>query len=547
MTDAMTDSILIVDKNVENAEHLKGMLGENGYRSVVVKNGVQAIEYLKEEDAVSLILSDVTIPQMNGYELCGWLKKAPETKDIPLVFLTEKSDTTDIVKGFDAGASDYITKPFNEEEFLARIKTHISVKKSFDKEQTKTRRIKERSLRDELTGLYNRYYLNDFFEQEFKRTQRYQADLSCLLLDLDFFKEVNDTYGHPFGDFVLKEFAGFLKENIRIHDMAFRYGGEEFLIILPQTNLKGSGIVAEKIRSQCEAYKFSKGKDKVSLTVSIGLVSKRCHTPGCWEDLVGLADKALYRAKSEGRNRVVVYSDKTINSPVDEEAKINILKDRLSHALDKTKNASLESLALLVRDHGGSLFQRHNQLVHLCIEQICGKLQLPPNITEIFKRSSSFENCFKVLLKEIMVNRSSELTDRERDAIENYPYMLVELTGMFDFFSDERSVLLYHHERYDGTGYPERLQGDQIPIGARIFFMVDSFIAMLSDRPYRKKLPDENVVMELSENAGSQFDPMLVLIFLDVIAENELISVSDEALSEAKNKVKQVIKDLSMI
>ncbi|MCF8067372.1 MAG: diguanylate cyclase [Desulfobacterales bacterium] len=545
MIKASMDSILIVDNNIENTGPLKKLLDINGFRPVVVKNGIQAIEYLKKENSISLILSDITIPQMNGYELCGWLKKEPETKIIPVIFLTEKCETPDIVKGFEAGASDYITKPFSDEELLARIKTHILFKKAVQQEQEKKRRIKERSLRDGLTGLYNRYYLNDFFEQEFKRTQRYEADLSCLLLDLDFFKEINDTHGHPFGDFVLKAFAGFLKENIRLHDMAFRYGGEEFLIILPQTNIKGAQVVAEKIRTRCETNKISDGKDKVSLTVSIGLVSKRYHSPDCWENLVGLADKALYKAKSGGRNRVVIYNDDTINTPIDEDTKINILKDRLSHALEKTKVASLESLSLLVRDHGGALFQRHNQLVHLCIEQICSKLQLPPNITEIFKRSSSLENCFKVLLKGIMVNRSKELTGKERDAIKNYPYMLVELTSMFDFFSDERSVLLYHHERYDGTGYPERLKGEQIPIGARIFFMVDSFIAMLSDRPYRKRLTDENVVKELADNAGTQFDPMLVLVFLDIITENELICVSEEILSEAKSKVSRAIKKLS--
>jgi len=198
-------------------------------------------------------------------------------------------------------------------------------------------RLKTLSLRDGLTGLYNRHYLTEFFNTEFKRTQRYEADIACLMLDLDFFKEINDIYGHPFGDFVLKEFAGFLKKNIRVHDIAFRYGGEEFMIILPQTNIKDAQVVAEKIRSQWEAYELSSETGKVALTVSIGLVSKKVHVPRSWGNLVEKADKALNKAKAEGRNRVTVYTDDSIDSLAEEDANTTVIKDRLFDALEKTK------------------------------------------------------------------------------------------------------------------------------------------------------------------------------------------------------------------
>ena len=148
------------------------------------------------------------------------------------------------------------------------------------------------------------------------------------------------------------------------------------------------------------------------------------------------------------------------------------------------------------------------------------KLFLPPSIIETFNRAASMHDTLKSLLLESLINSRKELTGEERTRIEDDPYVLAELTELFDFFSDERSILLCHHENFDGSGYPEGLEGDQIPIGARIFALVDAFVAMTSDRSYREKLTLERASIELEEYAGKQFDPKLVSIFLNIIAEN---------------------------
>ncbi len=164
------------------------------------------------------------------------------------------------------------------------------------------------TIHDDLTGLYNRRHMNTMLSQEFSRCIRYGCDMSVMFLDLDHFKAVNDTYGHVFGDFVLKEFALRLQQNCRSNDHMFRFGGEEFLILLPSTDRDGAVLTGEKIRQDCESHLFVDDSVSVKVTISIGVASFCANRPDGQNDLISLADKALYKAKDDGRNRVVSYS-----------------------------------------------------------------------------------------------------------------------------------------------------------------------------------------------------------------------------------------------
>lgn len=206
---------------------------------------------------------------------------------------------------FRVGATDYLVKPFIGEELLARVQVHLQLRRHMRHLEEMNRNLYERAVNDELTGLRNKRYFQEAFEEMFSRALRAKLELSCLFLDLDHFKQVNDTCGHGFGDYVLKTVGALVKNNIRGGDLAARFGGEEFVIALPTTCQDKALVVAEKIRSLVAGCPFHDQGQSWAVTVSIGVASLLNQQPASAALLLQKADQALYRAKRTGRNRVV--------------------------------------------------------------------------------------------------------------------------------------------------------------------------------------------------------------------------------------------------
>ena len=223
-----------------------------------------------------------------------------------------------------------------------------------------------------------------------------------------------------------------------------------------------------------------------------------------------------------------------------EDKNLQHLKENLSAILEKAKNSSIESLELLTHDIGGEEHKQHNHDAKRYIKLIGEKLALPPAIIETFNRAANFHDNFKVLLIKTSNARNKMSNKEERNEIEDHPYMLSELIELFDFFANEKTILQYHHENFDGTGYPNGLKEHEIPLGARLFALTDAIAAMLSKRLYKDKLSPEEMVVELADKAGTQFDPMLVSLFFDIIEKQKLFSMPLEVLEKAREKVLQI-------
>jgi diguanylate cyclase (GGDEF)-like protein len=251
-----------------------------------------------------LILMDVDMPGMNGFEACRQLKSNPATADVPVIFLTSLSDVKEKVHGFSLGAVDYVTKPFNRAELMARVRASLRTNQVI-------RTLEEKALIDPLTGLGNRAMFVQRFEAEVALRVRFKTPLSCILMDVDHFKQINDTWGHPVGDQVLKMIGKVIAELCRTEDVACRFGGEEFVIIAPHTNATDAEIFAERIRKILADTRFKpEGMamnpllgDYIKVTASFGVAEA---TDLYDRSMLQRADDAMYQAKQEGRNRVVV-------------------------------------------------------------------------------------------------------------------------------------------------------------------------------------------------------------------------------------------------
>lgn len=287
--------ILIVDDSQININFCKKILGKNGYATDSCKSGEEAIEYL-EKNSPDLILLDIVMPGIDGFEFCEIKKNIPDMADIPVIFLSAKDDEESIIKGFKSGGVDYITKPFRTQEMLARTKTHIDLKKA--KEQ-----LVLMATTDVLTGLTNRRFFMERLSIEFERVQRYESLYTILMIDLDFFKRVNDTFGHMAGDTVLKKISEILQNGLRCTDLIGRIGGEEFAVILPETELPQSLQIAERLRKSVDQLPVEVDGDKIRITISLG-ASQSNIADTEMDDALIRADSALYSAKKAGRNNV---------------------------------------------------------------------------------------------------------------------------------------------------------------------------------------------------------------------------------------------------
>jgi two-component system, cell cycle response regulator len=303
-----TALILVVDDNPDNLEIISTRLRFRGYDVLTAERGEEAITKV-HEDTPDLILLDIMMPDMDGYEVARRIRAEDDLPYIPIIVVTARDSTEDKVTGLDAGADDYLTKPINFPELEARVRSMLRIKRLQDQLEATNRELEQLSISDGLTGLYNHRHLHEILADEYERSRRTEESMSVVMLDLDRFKEVNDTHGHQAGDRVLEELAAILRECAREIDKLGRYGGEEFMAILPDSDPEAGAIFAERVRELVENQQFDIQADEpLRMTISAGVASYPAHDADSPRRLVHQADLALYSAKHSGRNRVVRFS-----------------------------------------------------------------------------------------------------------------------------------------------------------------------------------------------------------------------------------------------
>ena len=307
----MGHTVLIIDDSETVRERVKQTLSTTAVfdRYLMAEDGMAGFKVLVNEK-VDLILCDVVMPGFDGFKFLGLKKAKSEFQGIPVIMLTGNDDLETKVRSLTAGASDYLTKPFHEEELVARVRIHMKIKNLQDDLKEKNVILEELTRTDPLTKIPNRRYFMQCLDTEFERAQRYGWPLSYVMCDLDHFKNLNDEHGHQAGDTALVMVAAKLVETLRAHDVAGRYGGEEFSMVLPETDGEGAVIVADRCRKVIEETPFDANGVPLNITMSVGVSTyypnREDATIERPEQLIKLADEALYVAKDSGRNRVVL-------------------------------------------------------------------------------------------------------------------------------------------------------------------------------------------------------------------------------------------------
>jgi diguanylate cyclase (GGDEF)-like protein len=375
-----------------------------------------------------------------------------------------------------------------------------------------------RATHDRLTGIANRETLLTTLVAEVERATRHHKWLSVAFIDLDRFKPVNDTYGHKSGDAVLRQVASLVADNVRTSDLFGRYGGEEFMLILPETSPTEAAVLAEKLRTLVAQHQHViAGDQTVGVTISAGIaggVGSQLQV----DALVDQADAAMYAAKSLGRDRVYIYRD------LDESMLVRRAPISPEHRAAATavgrwaSDTAAEALASVLAPqphHRG----RPSDMIASLATGLALQMQLPDEEIERIRIASLLHDLGKLAVPSDILDKPTPLTDGEWQTIGEHPRIGQVILEQASALRDAIPVVLHHHERFNGGGYPHGLRGNEIPIGARIVAVADAYHAMVHDRPYKGARSHEEALDELRLHAGSQFDPDVVELFCATYAQ----------------------------
>ncbi len=384
-----------------------------------------------------------------------------------------------------------------ERELLDALATQAAIAVENSILQEKMHRL---SVTDPLTGVANHRELLPRLDSALESAARQDKPLSVLMIDIDNFKEINDSFGHPMGDEVLRIVGTALTGGSRPADLVARYGGDEFMVVLPDTSAESAHPMAQRLADDVERSAIPGSFDRIRLSVSIGIAAFPADAESR-RALIQAADQAMYFAKHEGGRRIC-HIDSSIQTYERDPARLHALLERANLATIEALAAAIEA-----RDpytHG------HTERAGEYAGAIATELGLPPSKRAALRLAAVLHDIGKIGISDAILKKPQRLSPQEYETIKDHSRIGYEMLKSVPFLKDELAIILHHHERVDGTGYPGGLQGEAIPIGARVLLVADALDAMTSDRTYRQALPLEEAIRRLRAGAGSQFDAQVV-------------------------------------
>jgi diguanylate cyclase (GGDEF)-like protein len=375
----------------------------------------------------------------------------------------------------------------------------------------------DRATVDRLTGVANRQSLLAALFAETERASRYGRPLSVAFVDIDHFKAVNDTYGHAVGDIVLRGVAQAIAANLRTSDMIGRYGGEEFMLILTETNIEEGAALTEKLRTLVQRQRFAiEGTGDIAVTISIGIAGGS-GSQLRMDTLVRDADAAMYSAKSLGRNQTYVFAEPDDDARVPRAPISAVGRARAVEIGQRARDASMAALTSVLNPLPHYRGQP-SALIASIVVSLARQLQLSDAEIDRLRVAALLHDVGKIAVPEEILEKPSALTSAEWRTVVQHPRIGQVILEQAAALKDAVPIILHHHERYAGHGYPFGLRANEIPLGARIVAIADAYDAMTNDRPYKRAISHDQAIAELRRHSGTQFDPELVDLFCDLYA-----------------------------
>lgn len=401
-----------------------------------------------------------------------------------------------------------------EQAHHALTEAHTNLETAYEELEVAHATIQKQALTDPLTGLPNHRAIMKHLEKEVGRTQRFAHSFSLLFFDLDHFKTLNDSYGHAGGDVALHSLGQLLAEELRNLDTVGRWGGEEFIAILPETTMQEAQDIAERLRQRVNQHTFAIGGG-LHLTCSIGIANYPKHATTL-TTLINAADQAMYAAKRLGRNQVRVIDEAVVKMVLASEEGEG---DREGVAL----YGFIEALTSLLDQRDISL-GKHSYDVADLVYQLSLKLGVSGSEAQMIKMAGKLHDIGKIGISDTILHKPASLTEEEWQKMKDHTITGAAIVAHIPALRPLASVIRAHHERWDGHGYPDRLQDTAIPLAARIISVVDAYMAMIVDRSYQKARPTQEAVAELRRCSGTQFDPAVVEALIGYLQEQALLS-----------------------
>ena len=500
--------ICVIEDDADQRNLLVRQLCHWKYEVVEAEDATSGLQQVYEHRP-RVLICDVVLPDLGGIQVCREVR-ADSTLDGTYIVLASTVDQGELKsKALKAGADEYLSKPYDMEELQARIRNGLRLNRLQE-------RLERAALTDGLTGLWNHSQFRELLDREFLRTRRYGGNVSMLMVDLDHFKAVNDTFGHETGNRVLKATARHLQATVRQIDIVARYGGEEFAVICPETNLDEATRLAERIRKTFPRRVKSPEHPQLTVRASIGVSGSEDPRVNSVNDLISLCDEALYSSKRQGRDRVT-RCDQHQEDATELDADLDML-DRLRKevvALSmRSKDLCLQSIwaliqALEARD-GYSAW--HSRNVMLYTNWLVSAAGWSRALRLATGNAAMLHDLGKIGVPDKVLTKPGSLDPAEATLTRQVPLITCKILEPLRVFETEILIIRHLRERYDGSGYPDGLAGDSIPVGSRVVAITEAFDSITCNRAHRTGRSIDETLQVFREEAGRQFDPGFVTL-----------------------------------
>lgn len=508
-------SIRFLTNKIRYIEDVKNSLQENWPNLLITQtNGIS--DTLKDPRPNLIIVDSISVPESLVHEIIAL------GQNIPIII----SETGDDYEGAYRAATDipiYFLKPkdIKSHSLVHILNNLIERQKLIEKLNTTNAQMNDMVVRDDLTGIFNKRYIDQFVESELKKARRYNTPVTALLVGVDSLKNINETYGYDIGNKILIEFSYLIQNAIREVDVVARYSGDEFYVLLPETDIKAAVKVAERIQKDIHNTIFADGRPTHNPTASIGVAEFQhgYRTPEEWTTALR---KALIEAKHSGKDQIKTVEDAEAGEvlKISEDAQLIIeLQNKIHILTEDTKKTYFKGVVSLIE--GNPFYKKylvpHSERVAFYAEKLASKLKMQPEEISAIRRGGLLHDVGKVAIDKRILLKAQQLNESEFNLVKRHPVIGIQLIGHSLFWKNELTMILHHHEWFNGSGYPDGLNGNHIPLGARILNIAEAWDTMTTDQPYRPAITLDKAIQEIKQNSGRQFDPELASMFVSMI------------------------------